>query len=31
MLSSTPDKNAANWKENIGIPEEKSEAMDTSS
>ena len=31
MLTSTPDKAAASWKEKMGLPEEKGDAMDTSS
>ena len=31
MLSSTPDKNAANWKQKMGISEENIDVMDTSS
>mmetsp|Transcript_8899 Transcript_8899/g.15127 ORF Transcript_8899/g.15127 Transcript_8899/m.15127 type:complete len:1145 (-) Transcript_8899:3-3437(-) len=31
MLTSTPEKTAGSWKEKLGIPDEKADAMDTSS
>jgi len=31
MLTSTPEKTAESWKEKLGIPDEKADAMDTSS
>jgi hypothetical protein len=31
MLTSTPEKSAKSWKVKMGLPEEKGDAMDTSS